>query len=190
MLIRPSQSEYAALRSMAASGISFDGADQGLLNEYYSHHPWHRLSFTYNCTPSGSYQYEPAYRHFKNDIKMVHFIGKEKPWMRGRQAMYNEQSSVYKELLGRWWAVYDKHYTAIVSIGETVQTYKTIAHLLFAATISLTATRSSSWIYETIRYRRARTECVQLGCIWTFSTSGFCPSISTSTCTNTRTGTC
>jgi glycogenin glucosyltransferase len=114
MLLTPDQSEYQALKSLAAGGVSFDGADQGLLNEYYANKPWHRLSFQYNCTPSASYQYEPAYRHFKNDIKMVHFIGKDKPWTKGRQALQNEQAGVYKELLGAWWSVYDSHFTAVV----------------------------------------------------------------------------
>lgn len=123
MLLHPNEGEFRALQAMATAGTSFDGADQGLLNEYYVNKPWHRLSFVYNCTPSASYQYEPAYRHFKNDIKLVHFIGKEKPWTKGRQALHNEPSSVYKELLGRWWAVYDSHYTAIVCSGR-VKTVK------------------------------------------------------------------
>jgi len=116
MLLEPNEAEYNALKSLAAGGNSFDGADQGLLNEYYENKPWHRLSFTYNCTPSASYQYEPAYRHFKNNIKMVHFIGKEKPWTKGRQALHSERSGVYKELLSRWWAVFDRHFTAKVDI--------------------------------------------------------------------------
>lgn len=38
---------------------------------------------------------------------MIHFIGKDKPWTKGRHALSG--SGVYRELLGRWWAVYDRH---------------------------------------------------------------------------------
>ncbi|KAF1816067.1 nucleotide-diphospho-sugar transferase [Eremomyces bilateralis CBS 781.70] len=105
MVISPNMGEYWALHTMASSGDSFDGADQGLLNQYYEHKKWHRLSFTYNCTPNAEYQWEPAYRHYKSHISMVHFIGKNKPWTKAR----NQGSGVYSELLARWWAVHDRH---------------------------------------------------------------------------------
>jgi glycogenin glucosyltransferase len=107
MVISPNMGDYWALQTLAASGDSFDGADQGLLNQYYEHKDWHRLSFTYNCTPSAEYQWEPAYRFHKSNIKMVHFIGKDKPWTRGRQSKVG--AGVYSELLAQWWAVYDRH---------------------------------------------------------------------------------
>ncbi len=88
MVISPNMGDYWALQTMAASGDSFDGADQGLLNQYYEH------------------QWEPAYRHYKSNISMVHFIGKDKPWSKGRPS---EGGGVYNELLARWWAVYDRH---------------------------------------------------------------------------------
>ena len=106
MVISPNMGDYWALQTMAASGDSFDGADQGLLNQYYEHRNWHRISFTYNCTPNAQYQWEPAYRHYKSNISMVHFIGKDKPWSKGRQS---KGGGVYNELLARWWAVYDRH---------------------------------------------------------------------------------
>ena len=114
MALTPNMGDYLSLQTLASSGGSFDGADQGLLNEYFGNRPWHRLSFTYNCTPSSSYQYEPAYRHFRSNISMTHFIGKDKPWQKGREELNSGVSTVYKELLGRWWSVYDKHYKAPV----------------------------------------------------------------------------
>lgn len=106
LYLKPDMGEYFALLALAQRGISFDGADQGLLNTHFRN--WHRLSFTYNCTPSGNYQYVPAYRHFQSSISLVHFIGKEKPWIVGRYE--RGATSVYEELLGWWWSVYDKHY--------------------------------------------------------------------------------
>ncbi|KAF2837745.1 glycosyltransferase family 8 protein, partial [Patellaria atrata CBS 101060] len=124
MVIKPDMGEYWALKTLASAGDSFDGADQGLLNQYYEHKDWHRLSFTYNCTPNAQYQWEPAYRYFKRDIAMVHFIGKDKPWTKGRQSGGNGGSGVYNELLGRWWAVYDKHLNTNTDYG-----YSSISHL-------------------------------------------------------------
>jgi glycogenin glucosyltransferase len=105
MVISPDMGEYWALQTMAATGDSFDGADQGLLNQYFEHRPWQRLKFTYNCTPNAEYQWEPAYRHYKRDISAVHFIGKDKPWSSARSSA----PGVYGELLGRWWQVHDRH---------------------------------------------------------------------------------
>ncbi|MCJ1465809.1 glycogenin glucosyltransferase [Pseudocyphellaria aurata] len=106
--LKPNMGDYYALLALAQRGISFDGADQGLLNTHFR--DWHRLSFTYNCTPSGNYQYVPAYRHFQSSISMVHYIGNDKPWVIGREG--TGARGVYEELLGRWWSVYDKHYRA------------------------------------------------------------------------------
>ncbi|KAJ5084593.1 hypothetical protein NUU61_009172 [Penicillium alfredii] len=107
MVFRPNLQDYYALKALAERGISFDGADQGLLNMHFRN--WHRLSFTYNCTPSANYQYIPAYRHFQSTISLIHFIGSQKPWNLPRQVVPLE--SPYNQLLGRWWAIYDKHYS-------------------------------------------------------------------------------
>lgn len=118
MVVSPHMGDYWALQTLASSGDSFDGADQGLLNQYYEHKDWHRLSFSYNCTPSANYQYEPAYRYLKSNISNVHFIGKDKPWMKGRSA--KGSPGVYKELLNRWWAVYDRHYRSPVRVPQAI----------------------------------------------------------------------
>ncbi|KAI9796936.1 MAG: glycogenin glucosyltransferase [Piccolia ochrophora] len=117
LVLKPSMGEYYSLLALAQRGISFDGADQGLLNTHFPN--YHRISFAYNCTPSAHYQYVPAYRHFQSSIATLHFIGPEKPWIQGRDVSSN--FSVYNELLGRWWAVYDKHYrdTAVTRIGQS-----------------------------------------------------------------------
>lgn len=128
MVIRPDLSTYQRLLTLAEQGTSFDGADQGLLNEYFDGdgsiyrgsdghaqphcRSWKRLSFAYNCTPSAHYQYEPAFRHFRDDIKIVHFIGSGKPWQISRFGAYGNgnNSSAYAKLLSMWWAIYDRHY--------------------------------------------------------------------------------
>ena len=112
MVITPNMGDYGALQSLASTGDSFDGADQGLLNQYYRDHGWHRLSFTYNCTPNAQYQWEPAYRHFRQDINLVHFIGKQKPWSNAGAG--RSGTSTYNELLDQWWKVHDRHEKTVV----------------------------------------------------------------------------
>ncbi|KAK8110903.1 glycosyltransferase family 8 protein [Apiospora kogelbergensis] len=100
---------------MAERGISFDGADQGLLNMHFKNN-CNRISFSYNVTPSAHYQYVPAYHHFQSSINMVHFIGPDKPWFQGRYA--STGSGVFDEMMGRWWAVYDRHYRTEASKSD------------------------------------------------------------------------
>ncbi|RYC62688.1 hypothetical protein CHU98_g3528 [Xylaria longipes] len=109
MVLTPNMGDYYAMMAMAERGISFDGADQGLINTHFRNN-YNRISFTYNVTPSAHYQYIPAYRHFQSSINMVHFIGSDKPWFKGRHASIG--SSPFDEMTGRWWAVYDRHYRA------------------------------------------------------------------------------
>ena len=106
MLLTPDMAEYYSLLALANRGTSFDGADQGLLNTHFRY--WDRLSFRYNCTPSGNYQYEPAYRHFQSSISMVHYVGADKPWTVGRN--WKGATGIYEQMLGHWWAVYDRYY--------------------------------------------------------------------------------
>ena len=115
MVLNPNMGDYYSLQALARRGISFDGADQGLLNMHFTE--WERLSFTYNCTPNANYQYVPAYRHFQSQINAIHFIGAEKPWRQGRD--HKSNAGVYGELLGRWWSVYDKHYRIPKSTSQS-----------------------------------------------------------------------
>ena len=110
LTLTPNMGDYYALLALAQRGISFDGADQGLLNMHFR--DWDRLSFAYNCTPNANYQYVPAYKYFQNSINLIHYIGREKPWKAGRESQGS--NGVYGELLGRWWAVYERHFRAPV----------------------------------------------------------------------------
>ncbi|KAI9703636.1 MAG: glycogenin glucosyltransferase [Candelina mexicana] len=118
MILKPNMGDYYGLLALAQRGISFDGADQGLLNLHFRN--WQRVSFTYNTTPSGHYQYNPAYRHYRSSVSMMHFIGLVKPWLQGRNVKGG--SEAYDEMLGQWWAVYDRHYRAAAT-SRIVQQY-------------------------------------------------------------------
>jgi glycogenin glucosyltransferase len=119
MVLSPNLTDYFALKAMAERGISFDGADQGLLNMHFKN-TFNRLSFTYNVTPSAHYQYLPAFRHFQSSISMAHFIGESKPWTRGRESNHGG-STPYDGMVAQWWTVYDKHYTEPVNEVDTVK---------------------------------------------------------------------
>ncbi|KAL1961333.1 hypothetical protein VTO42DRAFT_61 [Malbranchea cinnamomea] len=118
MVLRPNLQDYYSLLALAQRGISFDGADQGLLNMHFR--DWQRLSFTYNCTPSGHYQYVPAFRHFQNTISLVHYIGQQKPWQLPRKV--EQVGTPYNQLLGHWWATYDRHFRPEVVTANSQQT--------------------------------------------------------------------
>ncbi|KAI9597487.1 nucleotide-diphospho-sugar transferase [Syncephalis fuscata] len=123
-ICRPSLRMYRALlRTMASQG-SFDGGDQGLLNTHFSE--WstgdsaRRLPFIYNVTPTAWYSYAPAFTRYKNDIAILHFIGRNKPWQWSRDT--NGQLEGEEEINGKhmcpyrlvdyvrlWWTVHDEH---------------------------------------------------------------------------------
>eukprot|EP00041_Stephanoeca_diplocostata_P017811 m.367186 g.367186 ORF g.367186 m.367186 type:complete len:341 (-) comp20826_c0_seq1:298-1320(-) len=86
----PSMQTYTGLLECMKTQGSFDGGDQGVLNTYFS--SWstddasHRLPFGYNMTSNTSYGYAPALEHYRRTVKIVHFIGKVKPWHLSRSS--------------------------------------------------------------------------------------------------------
>lgn len=110
---KPSLETYSSLQKFALETGSFDGGDQGLLNSYFS--SWstgdssRRLPFVYNMTTNVSYSYAPAYKQYKDSVKIVHFIGANKPWKYTFNFNSNtvEGQSAYEgEHLNRWWSVF------------------------------------------------------------------------------------
>ncbi|RLV94978.1 Glycogenin-1 [Spathaspora sp. JA1] len=84
--IKPSSETFEKLIEFSSQPENtFDGADQGLLNEYFGFKNWVRLPYLFNVTPNyrQDYQYLPAFHRFFNQIRILHYIGAVKPWHYG-----------------------------------------------------------------------------------------------------------
>ncbi|KAI3572909.1 family 8 glycosyl transferase [Fusarium oxysporum f. sp. albedinis] len=134
MLLKPCSSTFSELRQFASKTASFDGGDQGLLNIFFGdgsrHHPsmsykdaqhvlgqnsvahernWYRLSCTYNLAMHQVYRlYIPATLRYANEHKVLHFIGKLKPWhfSKGKVPLADDAAAYeqfYAAMVERWW---------------------------------------------------------------------------------------
>lgn len=128
MLLTPGDADFAGLLQLAGESGSWDGADQGLINEYFGGEVgsggegagggWSRLSFTYNTTALGGYTYAPAFQRFGSRVNVAHFIGNEKPWRtRSRPSLQPGRKSDASpdDMAARWWDVYDTFYPSTSS---------------------------------------------------------------------------
>jgi alpha-N-acetylglucosamine transferase len=109
-VLKPSKETYSGLLKAADTTGSFDGGDQGLLNDFFPN--WNRLSYVYNVTPAPTtahYSYAPAVNKYKNDIRIVHFVGTTKPWHTRSGDYYFSNDYSRNEFISFWWSVHDKH---------------------------------------------------------------------------------
>lgn len=107
-VFRPNLNTYNDLVALATTTGSFDGGDQGLLNTHFS--SWatqdisKHLPFLYNMVASAYYSYLPAFKKFGSDVKIIHFIGAEKPWMgEGSSCSSGLPGAEHRKL---WWQLY------------------------------------------------------------------------------------
>lgn len=117
-VFRPNDETYRAILKMAVEKGSFDGGDQGVLNMYFS--DWRtkdisrHLSFIYNMNSNATYSYQPAFRRFGKDVKIVHFLGPIKPWMQDFNVVTgrvepDDLTQHSQEHLQMWWNIFTKH---------------------------------------------------------------------------------
>ncbi|XP_028935554.1 glycogenin-2 isoform X1 [Ornithorhynchus anatinus] len=129
-VFRPSLKTHNLLLQHAAEHGSFDGADQGLLNSFFSN--WatadirRHLPFIYNLSSSATYTYLPAFKQFGSDARVVHFLGASKPWhykyhpqtgsiAEDNRARGGEHQNPFLQL---WWRTYSRH---VLPFFETLQ---------------------------------------------------------------------
>ncbi|XP_075586868.1 glycogenin 1 [Dermatophagoides farinae] len=109
---QPSDVTFNQLIEMAARDGSFDGGDQGLLNQYFS--DWstkdigRHLSFIYNMTLASTYSYLPAYKRFGQNVKVIHFLGALKPWYCSYNASMGKLNTFIgndqaRDFIEKWW---------------------------------------------------------------------------------------
>ncbi|XP_007501049.1 glycogenin-2 isoform X2 [Monodelphis domestica] len=143
-VFRPSLETHNLLMQHAVKHGSFDGADQGLLNSFFSN--WatsdiHKhLPFLYNLSSSSMYTYRPAFKRFGWDAKVVHFLGPSKPWHykynRETGSVISEsslsESQHHASFLGLWWKIYDENivpfFDKLQHVAEHECQEQTISH--------------------------------------------------------------
>jgi len=113
-VFRPSELTYSKLLQFAVTTGSFDGGDQGLLNQYFS--DWaskdisKHLPFIYNVVGHSFYSYLPAFFQYGQATKVAHFIGAVKPWHMG----YNKATNCVEsgdtrhiaDFVYIWWRIF------------------------------------------------------------------------------------
>lgn len=134
LVLQPNQEVFASLLDFINTEEvpSFDGADQGLLNEFFNlsssgKRSWKRLPFLYNVTPSSSYQYTPAFDRFVKDIKLVHFIGEIKPWNDSNTLSPGSTQAV-ADIHHLWWLAFNTYFPA--ELGHKILNKRGEAHAL------------------------------------------------------------
>lgn len=118
-VFRPSNETHEKLLTFCSENGSFDGGDQGVLNSYFN--TWatadisKHLPFIYNLSSIAIYSYLPAFKQYGHDAKVVHFLGKVKPWNYSYDAQRGEvkghspdQCHLHPDYLLMWWQVYAK----------------------------------------------------------------------------------
>ncbi|KAI4896247.1 hypothetical protein NFI96_033901, partial [Prochilodus magdalenae] len=100
----------------AGLGGSVAGGDQGVLNGFFS--DWatadirKHLPFIYNMSSIAIYTYLPAFKQYGANAKVVHFLGKTKPWSytydpKQRQVRGDiQEASTHPGFLLEWWTLY------------------------------------------------------------------------------------
>ncbi|CAI4034812.1 hypothetical protein SMKI_11G2630 [Saccharomyces mikatae IFO 1815] len=117
MMLIPDADTASVLQNYIIENTSIDGSDQGTLNQFFNQHcctdellketfprEWVQLSFIYNVTiPNLGYQSSPALNYFKSTIKLIHFIGKHKPW-----SLWSQKNFTKTESHNKWNEIYEE----------------------------------------------------------------------------------
>ncbi|XP_064134052.1 glycogenin-2 [Loxodonta africana] len=159
-VFQPSLETHSRLLQHAANHGSFDGADQGLLNSFFSSWPTadirKHLPFIYNLSSNAAYTYGPAFRQFGSGAKVVHFLGSTKPW----SYKYNPQTgSIVQDgsgadtphqlaFLNLWWGVYHSSVLPLLENLRDVDEHAAPGHQVSPGGIGEPCARSVSGANE------------------------------------------
>ncbi|XP_004082220.1 glycogenin-1 [Oryzias latipes] len=133
-VFRPSNETHEKLLAFCGENGSFDGGDQGVLNSYFN--TWatadisKHLPFIYNLSSIAIYSYLPAFKQYGHSAKVVHFLGKVKPWnysydaergeVRGH-SLSPDECHLHSDYLLMWWQLYAKSVVPLLqkAYGDT-----------------------------------------------------------------------
>jgi len=130
----PSVETFNKLMTHAATQGSFDGGDQGLLNTFFF--TWatqdisKHLPFLYNMCATATYTYQPAFKQYGHNVKIVHFIGTSKPWHVKFDSRGQPQPELYEDhtsqFLKQWWNIFHTDVKPAMSkMGDHVGSFGT-----------------------------------------------------------------
>ncbi|KFO32779.1 Glycogenin-1 [Fukomys damarensis] len=140
---QPSVETYSQLLNLAAEQGSFDGGDQGLLNTFFS--SWattdirKHLPFIYNLSSISIYSYLPAFKAFGANTKVVHFLGRVKPWnytydpqTKSVKSESDDPTMTHPEFLNLWWDIFTTNVLPLLQRYGLVKdtcSYKDVEHV-------------------------------------------------------------
>ncbi|XP_031813653.1 glycogenin-1 isoform X2 [Sarcophilus harrisii] len=138
---RPSIETYNQLLHMASEQGSFDGGDQGLLNMFFS--SWattdikKHLPFIYNLSSISIYSYLPAFKAFGANAKVVHFLGRIKPWnytydpkTKSVRSDSHDPTVIDPQFLTMWWDIFTTNILPLLQHFGVVKDTFTALHAL------------------------------------------------------------
>ncbi|XP_062847212.1 glycogenin-1b isoform X2 [Trichomycterus rosablanca] len=115
-VFQPSNETYNKLLQYCTEHGSFDGGDQGVLNGFFK--DWatadirKHLPFIYNMSSIAIYTYLPAFKQYGANAKVVHFLGKMKPWNYAYDPKQStikggvQEGTTHPSYLLQWWSLY------------------------------------------------------------------------------------
>lgn len=65
--------------------------------------------------------YAPAVRRYQDEVKVLHFIGKDKPWHFADGRIDTDGSAygqIYAEMVGKWWSAWRRAEAALRQGGD------------------------------------------------------------------------
>ncbi|XP_025028472.1 glycogenin-1 isoform X1 [Python bivittatus] len=148
---RPSIETFNQLLQLATEKGSFDGGDQGLLNTFFS--SWattdisKHLPFIYNLSSISIYSYLPAFKAFGMNAKVVHFLGRVKPWnytydSKAKSVKEDAQdpTMIHPEFLNMWWDTFVTNILPLLQqhgvIKDTATGIKALSGLVYSLAFS------------------------------------------------------
>ncbi len=105
MVLKPSHERFEDLMEKRAVLPSYDGSDQGFLNAYFPE--WYkgdssrRLPMKFNV-PRLLRVYRPAWNRLTEDMRVLHYVGRQKPWkIEAKETKKKGKSSAWARFRGR-----------------------------------------------------------------------------------------